>query len=101
MPETDNILKTGATKQKGSYRMQAVEPATGLVDGFTNVIGGEPPILKQVLILKGVVVLGYRHGSGIKPAINHLWHPPHLCATPRTIKGYFIHKGPMQIQGLF
>ncbi|MBA7690229.1 hypothetical protein ES703_98753 [subsurface metagenome] len=73
--------------------MQAVEPASGLVNGFTDIIGGKSPVLKQGIILKWVVPLGYGHGSGIKPAINYLGHPPHLLPTLGAVKGYFINKG--------
>ncbi|MBA7684600.1 hypothetical protein ES703_93005 [subsurface metagenome] len=72
VPQTDNILETGTAKQQGRYSMQTVKPATGLVNSFTNIIGREPPIPKQGIILKWVVPLGYGHGSGIKPAVNYL-----------------------------
>ncbi|MBA7588422.1 hypothetical protein ES708_30478 [subsurface metagenome] len=81
--------------------MQAVEPAPRLVDRLADKIGGEAPVLKQRFILKGIVVLGYGHGSGIEPAVDYLGNPPHPGPTFLTIEGQLIDKGSVQVQRLF
>ncbi|MBA7698068.1 hypothetical protein ES703_106742 [subsurface metagenome] len=81
--------------------MQAVEPAPRLVDRLADKIGGEAPVLKQRFILKGIVVLGYGHGSGIEPAVDYLGNPPHPGPAFLTIEGQLIDKGSVQIQRLF
>ena len=34
--------------------------------------------MEQVLVLKGIMVLGKGHGSGVEPAVDDLRHPVHL-----------------------
>ena len=60
MPQADNILKRDTVKQQGGYGVQAVKPAAGLVNGFTDVVGREPAVLTYsfTLRVKGVVPLG-------------------------------------------
>ena len=62
--------------------MQAVEPAAGLVNRLADIVRRETPVLKQGLVLKGVMALGY----GMAPESNQqsitsgtrFIFPPHL-----------------------
>ena len=56
--------------------MQGIEPSSGLVHGLRDELGREL-LMEQLLILKGIMVLGKGHGSGVEPAVDDLRHPVH------------------------
>ena len=60
--------------------MQRVEPAAGLVDPLADEVGGEP-LLEQVLVLEGVVVLRPRHRARVEPGVDHREDAPHRPVT--------------------
>ena len=76
MPETDHVSVAGAAEQQSGYGMQAIEPAPGLIHGLADEVSGETQV-ETGLVLERIVPLSQWHGSGIKPAVNHLGHSLH------------------------
>src|SRR5699024_8246508 len=72
----DDLLKRRAVKERGGQYVQQVEPAAGLSDVFHDEVGRGVGI-KPFLVLKWVVHLRKRHGTGIKPHVQHVWHTTH------------------------
>ena len=62
---------------------QGIEPASRLIHRLGDKISREL-LLKQILILKWVMVLCKRHGAGIEPAVDYLRDTVHFFAALRT-----------------
>ena len=56
--------------------MQCIEPAPGLTHIFDDEVSGEVTV-EPLLVLKRVVNLSKRHGTGLEPAVKDLWDPSH------------------------
>jgi len=97
VPQADHILEARAVEQQRAHRVQRVEPAAGLVDGFTDEIGREL-LVEQVAVLERVVPLRHRHRPGIEPGVGHLGDAAHGAAALRTRPGQGVHRGPVQVQ---
>ena len=76
--------------------MQRVKPTAGLVDRFGNEIRRKS-VLKGFLILKGVMPLSERHGTGVEPYVGQLRNAAHFTAA-RTFERHFIDVGAVQVQ---
>ena len=58
--------------------MEGIKPATGLIHTFCDEVGGEGLAFFYFFFgLKGVVPLGIRHGTGIKPHVDEVKFPFH------------------------
>ncbi len=62
---------------KGGNRDQRIEPASGLVDSFTDEISREQFLVKVFLIFKRIMMLGKRHRAAVEPAIHDFRDPGH------------------------
>ena len=56
--------------------MEGIEPAPGLTHIFDDEISGEVAV-EPLLVLKWVVDLSKRHGTGLEPAVEDLWDSSH------------------------
>ena len=96
MAKNDDIFIRRAVKQQGGFCMKGIEPSSGLVHRLGNKLSREL-FLKQLLILKGIMVLSKGHGTGVKPAVDDLRNTVHLLSAFRTGDGHVIDKGPVQL----
>src|SRR5690606_27361974 len=80
---------------EGRYRVQRVEPATGLVDCLADVIRREM-LRELLLVLERVMPLRVRHGAGVEPAIDDLRNPPPRL--PVLLETDVVHGRTMQVQ---
>ena len=94
-----HVLKGGFVEEQSGDGQQGIEPASGLVHRFGDKVCGEL-LLEQLLVFKGVVMLGKGHGAGVKPAVDHLGHPVHLLAAVRAGDGDRIHIGAVELDVL-
>ena len=69
MAQRKDIFEADLIVEQGADGMERIEPATGLIDGFTNIVSGIL-IFEFFFILKGVMPLCVRHGARIEPNIN-------------------------------
>ena len=53
--------------------------------------------MEQFLIFKRIMMLRKRHGTGVKPAVNHLRHAFHRLAADRAGEGDLIDIRPVQL----
>ncbi len=100
VPQADDILIADAVEEQGGDGVQAVKPATRLVNRLADVVGREAPVLEYRLVLEGVVVLGDGHIAGVEPAVNDLRHALHSTAALRAVVGYFVDEGAVQVERL-
>lgn len=57
-------------------------PSSGLINAFSNEVGRKS-VLKVLPVFKGVMDLGIRHASTLKPAVEDLADPPqHALSAP-------------------
>ena len=75
MSERDHVAEgdwfgdgLGSVEHRG-FGVERVEPASSLVDGFADEVGGEA-LVEPVLVLERVMPLGVRHGAGVEPGIG-------------------------------
>ncbi len=92
----DDIAVGRGVEQDRSQGHQGVEPAARLVERFGDEIRREVT-LEQILVFKGVVPLGKRHRSGVKPAVDHLADPGHLAAAFFAAQVDLVDVGLMQL----
>ena len=97
MSEADDVLEGGAVKQQCRHGVQRVEPATGLVDGFADVVGLASNILEQLFVLERVVPLCHGHGARVEPAIGHVGDAAH-GAVRGIFPGDFVDIGAVQVE---
>ena len=91
-----HVLVGGLVEQQGGLGKQRVEPAPGLVHGLGNELGRELG-LEQLLVLKGIMVLGEGHSAGVEPAVDHLGHPLHLLSAAGAGDGHGVDVGAVQL----
>ena len=99
MSQHNDILKAGPVEHQGGNGVQRIEPAAGLIHRLADEVGGELR-LKQLLILKGIVMLREGHGAGIEPAVNDLRHTVHLLAALGAADGHGINERTVQLDVL-
>ena len=92
----DYVLKGRLVEDQGGDGKQGVEPASGLVHRLGDKICRELGF-KQLLVLKGIVMLGKGHGAGIKPAVDYLRNTVHLLAAHRAGDGHLIDVGTVKL----
>ena len=96
MAEDDDIFKRRLVEQQRRNGQQRVEPAAGLIHGLGDEVGGEL-LFKQLLVFKGIVVLGKGHRAGVKPAVDDLGHALHHAAALRAAQRDCVHKRAVQL----
>ena len=97
MPEADDVFVGGAVKQQGRHGMQGVEPATGLVDGFGNIVGLAGVLLEEFFVFERVVPLCHWHGARVEPAVGHIGDAAH-GAVDGILPGDFVDVGAVQVE---
>ena len=88
--ENDNIFIWRLVEQESRLCHQGVEPPARLVNSFRNELCRKLR-LKKFFILKRIMILRKRHGSGIKPAVDYFRHTLHKLAAVRTGKCHFVN----------
>ena len=81
----DHLLIRHAVKQRGGQHVLHVEPAAGLAGVFHDEVRRLAG-LKLLAVVKRVVVLGERHGTGLEPAVEHVRHAAHHGRTGRVVR---------------
>ena len=66
----DDVLESGLFEERGGEHHQGVEPAAGLVEPFGDELRREVA-LELGFVLKRIVLLRVRHGTGLEPAVEH------------------------------
>ena len=94
--QDDDVFIGGLVEKKCGDRVQGIEPAAGLVHRLTDEGSGEV-LFKELLIFKRIVVLGERHGAGVKPAVDDLGHALHLSAAVRAFDKIVVHIRPVEL----
>ena len=98
-PQHNDILVRGFVKEQGGFGQQGIKPPPRLIHGLRDKLSREL-LLEQLFIFKGIMMLGKRHGSGIKPAVNHLRHPLHGFPALRAGECDGVDVGPVQLHAL-
>ena len=98
--EADNVAVGGFPLEQGCQGVEAVEPAAGLVHGFTDVVGREPSVLVNLGVVEGIVPLGEGHGAGIEPGVHDLGDAMHGAAAAVQGAGnnHLVHIGAVQVE---
>ncbi len=91
----DGLERALVVEQRGD-RDQAVEPAAGLVDRLTDVVG-RVLLLEFLLILERRVPLRERHRAGVEPDVDHLGHAAQRLAAGRRRDLDLVHERAMRI----
>ena len=99
MAQHDDVLVAGLIEEQRGLCQQGVEPASRLIHRLGDELSREL-LLEQILVFKGIVVLGKGHGSGVEPAVDHLRHPVHGAAALRTLHCDLVDVGTMKLHGL-
>ncbi len=86
----NDVLEGRLVEQERCLRMQGVEPASCLVHSLGDE-GCRELLLKQVLVLKGIVELGIRAGAGVKPAVDDLRDALHGAAAVGALDREIVH----------
>ena len=96
MAEDNDIFVGRLVEDQGGDGKEGVKPSSCLVHSLGDKVRREL-LLKELLIFKRIMMLGKRHGAGIKPAVDHLRHTLHLSAALGTGDGHPIDKGAVQL----
>ncbi len=98
--QADDVLVRRLACQQGGQRVQAVEPATGLVDRLANVVGGEPSVGLYRVVVEGVMPLGKWHRTRVEPGVHDLWNAVHGAgaAVCGAVQDDVIHVGTVQVK---
>ena len=99
-PRQMTLRKHGSPNNQRRDSVKAVEPASGLVDGFAYVVGGEPAVLSHALVLKRVVPLSDGHGPRVEPDVHHLQDAAHRAAAVSAFVVDLVDVGAVEVQGL-
>src|SRR5690554_6068972 len=75
----DDIFKWASVKDGCGDGKEGIEPSSGLVHRFRNKLCREV-FIKHFLIFKWIVPLCKRHGSGVKPCVDHLVGSLHVSS---------------------
>ena len=89
MAQNDNVLIWRLVKDQRRDSQQRIEPASRLIHSLGDEICREL-LLKQLFILKWIVVLRKWHGSGIEPAVDYLRNSLHLLPALRAGDGHRV-----------
>ena len=92
MTQADTISVGDAVGHQRRDGVEAVEPAAGLIDRFTDVVSGEM-LFELLLIFERVVPLCVGHGPGIEPTIDDFGHAAILPSIFGMGKVHFINGG--------
>ena len=95
MTEHDDILIWCFIKKQRGNGNQRIEPAAGLVNGLGDEISRET-LLKNFLVLKRIMPLGKRHGTGVEPAVDNFRYTVHFLTTFRAFDGHGINVRTVQ-----
>ena len=90
------VFKRRAVEDQRADGQQRVEPAARLVDGFGDEIRREV-LLEDLLVLKGIVPLGERHGAGIIPAVDHFAGARHVAMALGALHAHAIDERLVQL----
>ena len=91
------MLERRTVSQERRDGQKAIEPATCLVDTFTDEIGRKL-VLEQFSVLERVMPLGERHRPGVEPDVDDPGRAPHGARTARcTVPGEAVHKRLVRI----
>ena len=93
------VLERRSAEHKRGHRFKSIEPAAGLVYGFTDEIRRER-LIEQIFVFKRIVILRERHRAGIVPAVDNFGSAVHSTAA-RTLPRDFIHIRLMKLYVLF
>mmetsp|Transcript_5240 Transcript_5240/g.9380 ORF Transcript_5240/g.9380 Transcript_5240/m.9380 type:complete len:349 (-) Transcript_5240:1205-2251(-) len=99
-PIDDQVLEGGLAKQRRGQHQQCVEPSPGLIQPLCNKVCREC-LVEQLLVLEGIMVLGIRHRSTLKPTVKHLLNAPQLTFTHFAGDPHVVQKFTMNIIKLF
>ena len=94
--EADAISIGNAIGHQRRNSVQAIKPASCLIDGFTNIVGGEM-LLKRLLVFKRIVPLCVGHGARIEPAVDDFRDPSVGAAIFRMRKDNLVDGRSMEI----
>ena len=96
MAQHDDIAERRLIEQQRRDRHQRIEPAAGLIDRLGDKVCREL-LVEQLLVFKGIMMLGKRHRTGIEPAVDHLRHAVHLLAAVGAGDGDSVDIGAVQL----
>ena len=94
--QDDHIFIRRLVEQKRGFRQQGIKPSPGLVNRLGDKLGGEL-LFKLVLVFKRIVVLGKRHGTGVKPAVDDFRHALHGLAAFGAGERHFVNIRSVQL----
>ena len=95
MAKHNYVFVGGNVKEQGGNGNEGIEPTAGLINRLGNKIGGET-VLKNFLILKGIMPLSKGHSPGVEPAVNDLRHAMHFLAALFAGESHLVHIGAVQ-----
>ena len=96
MVEANAITIRHTVRNKRGDRMQAVKPATGLVNCLANVVGRKVAG-EGVMILKRVVPLGIRHCARVEPAVDYFGYAVVFTAIVGMLENDVVYRWSMEI----
>ena len=99
MSQNDYVLIWSLIEKQCGLSKKGVEPSSCLVNSLRNKVCREL-LLKQVFVLKWIMMLCKRHCSGIKPAVNYLRYTVHGLAAVRALHGDIINIWAVKLDGL-
>ena len=70
----DQVLEGSCTLDSGGDDHEGVEPASGLIETFSNEICWESLIELLIADREWVVALSIRHGTTLEPTVEDLWN---------------------------
>ena len=76
-----------------------MEPSSGLINRFGNKLRREL-LLKQLLILKRIMMLRKWHCAGVKPTVQNLRYTLHFLTALRTVQRNCIDIRAVKLYGL-
>ena len=96
MAQNDEVLIRRLVKDQGGDSQKGIEPSSRLIHRLGDEVRREL-LLKQLLILKRIMVLCKRHGTGIEPAVDYLRDSLHLLSALRAGDGHRVDIWPVKL----
>ena len=96
MVEANAITIRHTVRNKRGDRMQAVKPATGLVNRLANVVGWKVAV-EGIMIFKRIVPLGIRHCARVKPTVDNFGYALVCTTIVGMLKNDVVYCWSMQI----